>query len=40
VQARSLDVEKDIIPVVTFLQEKGVKVGDIYKASREVLGHM
>ncbi|GAX72795.1 hypothetical protein CEUSTIGMA_g250.t1 [Chlamydomonas eustigma] len=34
--ARSLDVEKDIMPVVTFLQEKGVKVGDVYKV---IIGH-
>lgn len=32
-QARPLDVETDLKPVVEFLHSKGVKVGDVYKVS-------
>jgi len=30
-QARPLEVEKDIMPVVEFLRSRGVQVGDVYK---------
>ena len=36
VQARPLEVEKDIRPVIDFFHSKDVKVGDVYKI---VVGH-
>ena len=35
-QARPLEVEKDLEPVIEFMRSKGVQVGDVYKI---IVGH-
>ena len=35
-QARSLEVDKDLKPVIEFLHSKNVQVGDVYKI---IVGH-